>query len=618
MFYADNKQIPENSKTYWVGEVLSDPVVKNGFARFELSLFLDSAGIDHCNTQVQLQVKKSFLLPKEGQIIALKSHPERIQGPMNPGEFDYASYLESLGILYRCFIREGEWKLIADSKKVSVGKLARKAKKQLWEKIENLQPDNRNLGVLYAISLGSKDLLTPEIKEAYSSTGAMHVLVVSGQHIALIWMVLSYIFIWLKNISGGKYLQFFIICGLIWFYTFMTGVTASVVRASGMFTLVSLGKIIQKESSIYNSLSVSAFFGLLFCPQWLKDPGFQLSYIAVLSIVFFQPRVSSIWTPKSWAARQIWEIASVSIAAQIGTLPLTLFYFNRFPPWFILSNILVIPLVTIIMILFIVMLLFWISPLFFSAFLKLILFLIDIMNTSLRFIEKLPSPGMDMIYLTDFQMLCFVIIIIGITLFIQYKRNFYFFAGLYSLLLLISAGSIRKLNSLRKSEIILFSVPGKMILGAVEGNKGMFLHNAPDSIDIKSSFNFSCRPFVIRNGIEKPEIIGLDDSLLLVSKLRKLPGNQNYYFRFDDKSIIILNSPETFYGMRAVNALHSDILIVNNRIPKLRKGQSPLFLAGNLIISSSLSKYYQVKTDETGIIQADTLVDLRKRAALRF
>jgi len=617
-FYLEIPKIQNESCEIWYGEVLTEPVVKNRFLRFEMLLQLDSIGEEKNRVQVIIRTEKRFDIPLPGQILVLKTKPEKIPCPQNPGEFNYAKYLESLEIRYRCFVKENEWKLLADPGKLSVNLLALKAKKKLWEKIENLETDNNNLGVLYALSLGSKDLLTPEIRESYSSTGAMHVLVVSGQHIALIWMVLSYIFIWLKDIKGGKYIQFFLITGLIWFYTFMTGVTASVVRASGMFTLVSLGKIIQKESSIYNSLSVSAFFLLLFNPQWLSDPGFQLSYLAVLSIVFFQPRISELWKPRLWLTEKVWEIASVSIAAQIGTLPLTLFYFNRFPPWFIISNIVVIPLVTLIMILFIIMLIFWAVPFIFSIFLKVILFLIEVMNTSLRFIEGLPSPGMDMIYLSGFQLLCFVAVIIGITMFIAYKQNHYIFMGLVSMFLLTASGSFRKYETMKKSEMVLFSVPGKMVLGLTQGNTGKFFHNAADTVDMKSNFDFKCKSFLLQNGIRKHELVSMNDSMAILEGFKKIPGNKNYYCRINGKSILILNDPAYFSGLKSSKILTSDIIIVNGKVPKIWKNQLPLFSAYQLLISSSPPKYVDFKSGQSAIVKADSTYDTRIMGAFRL
>ena len=610
--------IPEGSNNIWLGEVITTPVLKNNYARFEIFLFRDSIPQNKYKTQVLVEIDYNSRIPRAGQFMVLRTKPERIQGPMNPYEFDYASYLQRNGILYRCFIKSGESLILDIPEKKSIRLLTLHLRDALWNRIESQMPGNRNLGVLYAISLGSKDLLTPEIRESYAETGAMHVLVVSGQHVALIWLVLSYIFIWMKVIPGGKYLESFLIIGLIWFYSLMTGMTASIVRSSFMFTLVTLGKTIQKESSIYNSMAVSAFFGLIFVPNWLIDAGFQLSYIAVLSIVFFQPRISSLLKPKRWIFLKMWEICSVSIAAQIGTLPLTLFYFNRFPPWFILSNLVVIPLVTIIMTVFILMLLFLMIPLLFSLILRILLFLIDIMNQSVRFIENLPAPELDMIYLSDFQMICFVLVIMALVFFIRYRKNYYFISGGVFLFLLFSQGTLKKYNSLRQSEVIVFSVPGIMMMGVLNGNSGVFLHNAPDSSDITGAFNYKCKPLLIRERIGIRKVLALSDSAKLSDSFIPIPGKKNYLIRIADKSLIILNDPDYYKGFKSTLPVKADMIIVNSRLPKTRKGQTQLFFTDQLIISSACPKYIEFNLLEKSIVKADSISDIRISGAFRY
>jgi competence protein ComEC len=617
-FHDRIKIIPENADHFWLGTALTSPVIKNKVARYEMKIFQYSCPDEYYKTQVSIPVSASLILPRAGQTIIMKTKPEKIRAPMNPGEFDYAEYLKNANILYRCYVKEKEWSILDIPIKFSLGLFTLKLRDILWNRIESLEPANKNLGVLYAISLGSKDLLTPDIRESYAVTGVMHVLVVSGQHVALIWVVLSYIFMWMKNIPAGKFIQFFLIAGLIWFYSLMTGMTASIVRSAIMFTLVSLGKIIQKESSIYNSLAVSAFSILLFRPQWLTDAGFQLSYIAVLSIVFFQPRIIALMTLRNWVSIKIWEITSVSIAAQLGTLPLTLFYFNRFPPWFIISNLVVIPLVTVIMVVFIVMLFFLMIPIMFSVILKLLLSLIAVMNLLVSQIERLPAPPMDAIYLSDFQMFCFVMSLLGVSFFIRYRINNLLIFGMASLLFLFSAGTWRKFNSSGRAEIILFSVPGKMILGLIGGNKGALLSNARDAGDLESSFNFNCKPYFNKSGIQDPVISCLNDSSGLPIGFHKFPGNMNFFFRYCGKSILILNDPLFYKGIRSSQPLTADIIIINNRIPGLWNGQNPLFITNHLLISTACSKYIKFQSDRKAIILAESISDTRNSGAFRF
>ncbi len=617
-FHYKIKPLADVSSRYWIGEVLTEPQFKNKLLRFDISIFSRDTVAAFCKSQVFLQLGKDSRIPQIGQYVVIKTVPERIKGPTNPGEFNYAGYLEKRGVLYRCFVKEGEWSVLCKKESRSLKITSIRFSRQLWSKIENLESGNENLGVLYAVALGSKSLLTPEIREAYAATGAMHVLAVSGLHVGLIWMVLGYIFIWVKKLPAGRFLQFIVISGLIWFYALMTGMSPSVVRSAGMFTLVSFGKIIQKESSVYNSLSISAFFGLLFSPQWLTDAGFQLSYTAVLSIVFFQPKVSSLFNPRIWLLRKIWDISSVSIAAQLGTLPLTLFYFNRFPPWFILSNLVVIPLVTLIMMVFIVLLISAFSPILFGLVLKVLLFVIAIMNSSLEFIERLPSPHMDSIYLSDFQMFCFVFFLLALSAFIRYRKNKFVFMGFTAVLLLFSSGTLQKYNSTRHKEMVLFSVPGKMMLGFFEGNSGRILHNAPDSIDITGSYNFSCKPYLIERRIHQPEISSLCDSSMHSAGLREIPGNFNYFCRFGNKTILILNNPDYFSGWNVDKPLVTDFVIANNRIPRLWKNQVPVFLTSQLLLSTANSRYTQVNLGDLYVVKPDYYYDARISGAFRY
>ncbi len=608
----------KNPRECFFAEILTQPIVKNGNARFEMFLFPDSSSLEGLKAQCFMRIGENDNLPEAGEYIIVKSIPEKIPGPMNPGEFDYASYLGSKDIFYRCFIKEGEWSKLPGKKHKSFRNLTLRIKKYLWDRIEKQEPGNKNLGVLYALGLGSKELLIPETREAYAASGAMHVLAVSGLHVGLIWLVLSYIFSWARKLPAGKLLQFLLIAVLVWIYAMVTGMSASVVRSAGMFTLVSLGKIIQKESSVYNSLCVSAFFGLLVNPQWIFDAGFQLSYAAVLSIVFFQPRILILFNPSSWLLKKAWDITAVSIAAQFGTLPLSLYYFNRFPPWFIISNLVVIPLITFIMLVFILMILSLAIPLIFAICLKILLFLIGLMTASVKYIETLPSPGMDSIYLSGIQVGFFAITILAMVLFIRYKKFRFILISLASLLCLVSEGSYRKFNSLNNSEMILFSVPGSMVVGFVEGNRGLFLHNAFNDSLVKSSFDFKCKPYLQRNGIRNISFKGLNKLEPGFHDFKRLPGNHNYFIRFHDRSVIILDDPNSFQGMKSKFPLVSDFLIINDRIPWSWNDEKSLFYVNQLIISTSPPRYTQFNPARKSIISFENAFDARISGAFRF
>lgn len=618
---ASDKGIIRNSgetSKYWTGTILTEPTSAGNYLRYEMRL--TNLSTNRGPFHVQALVDNSGKYPPgPGKKIICCTRLDKINGPENPGEFDYAGYLRNNGIIYRCFVRKGEWAILPGSEVLSLQILATNLRINLWEKIERSGDGNENLGVLYAIALGSKELLTREIRETYASTGAMHVLVVSGQHIAMLWMVLQYLFFWLGNSRGGNIARFAIICGLIWFYALMTGMTASVIRSAGMFSLVSLGKVIRKESTIYNSLCLSAFFGLFIHPRWIGDAGFQLSYFAVFGIVFFQPRIRAIWFPRTWIIRQVWEISSVSIAAQAGTLPLSLFYFHRFPPWFLISNVIVIPLVTLIMILFIIFLLFITVPVVFTILLKLLLFLIGIMNTSLRGLAELPSLGMEKIFFSDIQMIALFLVLAGTCLFIQYRRPAFLNFAVFFMTVLVSAGTIERFRNGRSEEIIVFSMKGNMAAGLICGRDALILHNCNDRMDFNPGFHYSCMPLLIEKGIKKIRIQSLREMDSLPSGIMRIEEGMNYYLRYNSKSVLIMDEPGMFKFKTCRNPLNADIIILNRSLPYIPpEHRDTFFQTSTLVLSSSLPAYYKRDDIRGEIILSREVIDVRESGAIRW
>lgn len=229
----------------------------------------------------------------------------------------------------------------------------------------------------------------------------------------------------------------------------------------------------------------------------------------------------------------------------------------------------------------------------------------------------LPSPGMDMIYLSDFQFVCFVIFILGLSMFSAYRKNRFFVIGMLAALGLSISGSIDKYKSLKNNELVLFSVPGRMVLSLTQGTKADFFHNAPDTVDITGNFNFKCKSYILQKGITRPELIPLKNPNA-ESKLSLLKNTSNYICDFGSKRILILNDPFAFKGMNALIPLKSDILIVNGRIPKLWKQQKIMFQTKLLLVSTSVPKNYEFEAGKLGFIEADSILDIRKNGAFRL
>ena len=283
---------------------------------------------------------------KLGDVLVVESSPDTIKNFGKNLDFDFKRYYALQGIYLTQYVT---------AKKV-IGRyvrdiplhqsLAYKTRIQIEETIDHYFGESQAGGVLKALTIGQKSDLDPEVKKNFSNSGTMHVLAVSGLHVGIFYGIFLFIFNKLIN-TRWKYLIIIFIVIQLWFYAIITGLSPSVVRAVTMFSILALGKLIDRRSNAFNLVFASAFVILLFDPGLLFSVGFQLSYLAVLSILFFGPKL--IRAQPFWIPAKIWTLLAISLAAQIGTLPLSLFYFQQFPTYFLLSNLLVIPAVFIIL-----------------------------------------------------------------------------------------------------------------------------------------------------------------------------------------------------------------------------------------------------------------------------
>ena len=215
----------------------------------------------------------------------------------------------------------------------------------IHSKVEH--PESQQIAL--ALLLGQKGSLDKEIMDAYSETGTMHILAVSGLHVGIIYALLLLPVRGLKSTSKIRFFYLLLVVLLIWVYALLTGFSPSVVRAAAMFSLVTLGQMRKRKASIWNTLAFSALMILVIDPDVIFDIGFQLSYLAVAGIVGIQPLMVGWWLPRNSILEYFWQLATVSLAAQLVTFPLSILYFHQFPTYFLLANLLVVPLAFVIM-----------------------------------------------------------------------------------------------------------------------------------------------------------------------------------------------------------------------------------------------------------------------------
>ena len=227
--------------------------------------------------------------------------------------------------------------------------LSEKVRDRLIAILNEALPNKEERSVVSALTLGYRTELAQDTLDYFASTGAMHVLSVSGLHVALIYMILGFLLAFLKRGKIGPIIFSVVMILFLWIYAFISGFSPPVQRATVMFTFVIIGNGIRRPVNIYNSLTASALFLILLNPNVLFDVGFQLSYLAILGIVLIQPVLYNILELTNPILKWTWSLFTVSVAAQLMTFPLGLFYFNQFPNLFWLSNFIVVPVTTFIM-----------------------------------------------------------------------------------------------------------------------------------------------------------------------------------------------------------------------------------------------------------------------------
>lgn len=293
------------------------------------------------DTSHQLKVKYH-----DNLLITAKFHP--VPGPSNPEAFDFREYLRNKGIHHQAFIDKSDLVILNDVEQTNHFSLAYKLRDKLLQKIGSYI-DKDESGVAAALLLGYEGWLDPEQELSYSNAGVLHVLCVSGMHVALIYNLLALLTGWMDKKRFTRHFKYFLLLNLIWFYAMVTGFSPSVIRAAAMISFVIFGKWVDRNASVYNLLCGSCFLLFIFDPFLIRSTGFVLSFLAVCGIIFYHKLILPLWVPPNKVMFMVWELTSVSLAAQLTTFPLSMFLFHQFPNYFLIANLIIIPLSTGVM-----------------------------------------------------------------------------------------------------------------------------------------------------------------------------------------------------------------------------------------------------------------------------
>ena len=310
----------------WVVRIAAEPTPREKSVKVEAEVLQNTDGMP-INGKILLYLQPTATTAdlRYGDLLFVHTHLTRIAPPCNPDAFNNQQYMRRRGIYYSGFVRDGAWERIGHRPANHLKHLAQRTRNRLTDTYINAGMSGNELDILKAILLGNDDTLDSETKASYSSAGVSHILCVSGMHVGIIFMIINFLLKPLDLFRTTRIVKTVLVMLIIWLYAHITGLAPSATRSASMFTFVAIGQLLQRNTNVFHSLFASVFILLVVNPLLLFEVGFQLSYLAVAGIVLFQPTLSAIYHCRTRFGNYFWELLTVSVAAQLGTSPISIY-----------------------------------------------------------------------------------------------------------------------------------------------------------------------------------------------------------------------------------------------------------------------------------------------------
>ena len=526
-------------------------------------LFKANASITHliknenlipAHGKIIVYFKKDSLLPvlAYGSQLIFKNPLQQIKNSCNPGGFDYKRYSLFQGITDQVYLKPGDFVTLTITNKKWLHSFLDLTREIVLNIIRTNVKGDKEQGLAEALLIGYKDDLDKTLVQSYTNTGVVHIIAISGLHLGLIYWLLLLMLKPLQKRKYTKWLRPIIIVAGLWLFSLLAGAQPSILRSAVTFTCIVLGENLSKKTSIYNTLALSAFMLLCWNPYWLWDVGFQLSYSAVLSIIIFMQPIYNLLYIKNKLLDFFWKLNAVTTAAQILTLPVSIYHFHQFPVHFLLTNFVAVPLSSIILLGEIFLCIISFIPAVAMLAGKALYWLIWLMNSYIEKIESLPFSLWDGLQINIAQAIFLFIFIAGLSYWLFGKRKTGLHLGLIGLVCFFTLRSISFWQADKQQKIIVYNIPQHRAIDFING-RSYFFSGDTDLIKNDFSRNFHLKPSRIL------ERVGSASSLNnLVTDDRYVSfGTKNILFV---DSTISLASSDTKYPL--------DLLIVSKN-PKL-------------------------------------------------
>ena len=507
-----------------------------------------------------LYFKKDSIFPNLGygsQLIINKPLQE-IKNSGNPGGFDYKRYSLFQGITHQVYLRasvppgkESEFFVLSTTNKKFFPQFINTIRAKVLNILRTNISSEKELGLAEALLIGYKDDLDKSLVQSYSNTGVVHVIAISGLHLGLIYWLLTWLFKPLQKRRLRWLRPVFILTGL-WLFSLLAGAQPSVLRSAVMFTCIVLSDSLERRSSIFNGLALSALLLLCINPFWLWDAGFQLSFAAVLSIVIFMQPIYHLLYVKNKVVDFIWKLNAVTLAAQILTVPVSVYHFHQFPATFLLTNFIAVPLSSLILLAEIFLCTISLIPAVAAFVGKIISWLIWLMNSYIERIELLPFSLWDSLQISIPQAILLFLVASGLGFWLMEKNKTGLRYGLSALLAFMVLRTFSFVKANDRQQLIIYNVPQKQAMDIIDGRKYLFVGDS-DLVTDDFIRNFHIKPSRILHRIEPAE-------------RSASYHQQENLLTYRNKKILLLDKTQQFHKFET--KLPVDLLVVSQN-PKL-------------------------------------------------
>jgi competence protein ComEC len=566
---------------------IEDPIIAyEGFIQDHLyerkNSFKTLVTIKHVKTKAGWKVatgKVNLYLSKKtlqdnirwGNHVLVTGSPNEVQPPANPYEFDFKRFLTFKNIYHQHFVQGTDIIWLGETQK-DFFYYSAEARRFFSSIIKQYVPEEQEQAIALALVIGVTDGIDNELENAYSASGAMHVLAVSGLHIGILYAIILFFLKPLQRTQRGQWIVAAISLLLLWGYSFVTGLSPSVLRAVTMFSFIAVAKPLNIRSNIFNTLAGSAIILLLFDPYLIMSVGFQLSYLAVLGIIWIQRPLYLLWEARTWIMDQVWQITCVSIAAQLTTFSLGLLYFHQFPTYFLFSNLFVIPISFGVLVVGIILLaVSFLAPV--AKVMGWVLWgLVKLLNEGVFLTERLPFSLINHIYIDVFQSWLIMGIVTGLIFTFQFKNIRWLYAAFGLAIALSAARWSHQMERWSESKLIVYNISGVSAIELIDKGTSQ-LYSDSSFMAETERVRFHIRPNRLYNLVSQSNHVDLEK--VVVDNIVRLD--------YSGKRIVMLNKK-----INSVSVIKDfDIIIASGKaawqMPEIFKSNP----AGQIVLDGS-------------------------------